>query len=125
MGGHHPGEIKAVLETLEEFYPERELIFVFQPHRYTRTFYLWKDFVEVLKPYKGIITPIYPASEEPIPNITSERLAKESNSLYAEESEVAKLLKELLKGENPKVVVFLGAGSIGRWCKEIVNRLKD
>jgi len=123
--GHHPREIKAVLETLEEFYPNRELIFVFQPHRFTRTFYLWKDFVEVLKPYKGIITPIYPASEEPIPNITSERLAKESNSLYVEESEVAKLLKELLKGENPKVVVFLGAGSIGRWCKEVVNRLTD
>jgi len=121
--GHHPREIKAVLEALKEFYPEREIIFVFQPHRFTRTFYLWKDFVEVLKPYKGIITPIYPASEEPIPNINSERLAKESNSLYADEERVEDLLKELLKGGKPKVVVFLGAGSIGRWSKKIVKNL--
>ena len=121
---HHPREIKAVFDALREFYPDRELIFVFQPHRYTRTFYLWRDFIEVLKPYKGIITEIYPAGEEPIPNINGSNLAGDSNSFFAPTEEtVLELLKLLLREEKPKVVVFLGAGSIGRWSKEIVSLL--
>ncbi len=122
--GHHPREIKAVFEALKEFYPDRELIFVFQPHRYSRTFHLWGEFAEVLKPYKGIITEIYPAGETPIPNVSGERLATETDNLYAKTpEEIENLLKELLKGEGKKVVVFLGAGSIGRWCKEVVSNL--
>ncbi len=123
--GHHPKEIEAVFESLREFYPDREIIFVFEPHRYTRTFYLWEDFVKVLKPYRGIITEIYPASEEPIPNINAKRLAEESGSLFGENPEkIASLLKELLsERENKKVVVFLGAGPIGRWSREVLKRL--
>ena len=121
---HHPREIKAVFDALREFYPDRELIFVFQPHRYTRTFYLWRDFIEVLKPYRGIITEIYPAGEEPIPNINGSNLAADSHSFFAPTEEtVLELLKLLLREEKPKVVVFLGAGSIGRWSKEIVSQL--
>jgi UDP-N-acetylmuramate--alanine ligase len=119
---HHPREIKAVFDALKDFYPDRELIFVFQPHRYTRTFYLWKEFVEVLKPYRGIVTEIYPASEEPIPNVNGANLAADSKSFFAPNKEILKeLLQLMLKDEKPKVIVFLGAGSIGRWAKEIVS----
>lgn len=119
---HHPREIKAVFDALKDFYPDRELIFVFQPHRYTRTFYLWKEFVEVLKHYKGIVTEIYPASEEPIPNVNGANLAADSKSFFAPNKEILKeLLQLMLKDEKPKVIVFLGAGSIGRWAKEIVS----
>ncbi|HIP86082.1 MAG TPA: UDP-N-acetylmuramate--L-alanine ligase [Aquifex sp.] len=121
---HHPREIDAIFKALKEFYPDREIIFVFQPHRYTRTFYLWEEFVKVLKPFKGIITEIYPAGEEPIPNVNAERLAKDSSSLYgADENEVENLLSFLIKDGEPKVVIFLGAGSIGRWAKEIASKL--
>ncbi|NPB05618.1 MAG: UDP-N-acetylmuramate--L-alanine ligase [Aquificae bacterium] len=123
---HHPREIEAVLSTLREFFPDREVVFVFQPHRYTRTFYLWREFVEVLKPYRGIVTEIYPASEEPIPNVSGRRLAAESGSLYAETpDEVAELLERLLAEGDGKLVVFLGAGSIGRWAGEVVSRLLE
>jgi UDP-N-acetylmuramate--alanine ligase len=123
--GHHPREIEAVLKGFKEFYPNREILFVFQPHRYTRSYYLWEEFVAVLKPYKGIVTEIYPASEKPIPNVTGERLAKESESLFAEgKKEIEKTLKEVLKKiDKPTLVVFLGAGSIGKWSKEIVENL--
>ena len=122
---HHPREIEAVFNALKEFYPEREIIFVFQPHRYTRTFHLWEDFVRALKPYRGVITEIYPASEEPIPNITGKRLAEDSNSLYAKgKGEIIPLLRDLIRGKTPKVVVFLGAGSIGGWSREILETLK-
>ncbi len=122
--GHHPSEIKAVFEALKEFYPDRKIIFVFQPHRFTRTFHLWGDFVEVLKPYKGIITDVYPAGEAPLPNVSGKRLASDSGSFYASSpKEIEELLKELLGGSEKKIVVFLGAGSIGRWCREITDNL--
>jgi UDP-N-acetylmuramate--alanine ligase len=124
---HHPKEIEAVLSALREFYLQYEIIPVFQPHRYTRTYFLWEDFKKVLSPFRGIITEIYPASEQPIPNITGYRLAKECGHLYAEnEIELEKLLKKVItKDKKPLVVVFLGAGSIGRWGREIFKRLKE
>ncbi len=123
--GHHPRELEAVLNSFKEFYPDRVIFFVFQPHRYTRSYYLWEDFIEVLKPYEGVITEIYPAGEKPIPGITGERLAKESNSLYAEnQKEIETILKRFLKEiDKPALVIFLGAGSIGKWSKEIVENL--
>ncbi len=122
--GHHPREIKAVFEALGEFYPDRELLYVFQPHRYTRTFHLWRDFVEVLKHRRGIVTDIYPASEVPIPNVTGERLARESGALYASnEREVEKKLLKLLSETKKAVVIFLGAGSIGKWSSRVTNNI--
>jgi len=123
--GHHPKEIDVVLKGFKEFYPDKEIFFIFQPHRYTRSYYLWEDFVKVLKPYKGIVTEIYPAGEEPIPNITGKRLAKESSSMFAEgKEELKEILNEVLKrNEKPLLVVFLGAGSIGMWCREIIGSL--
>jgi len=122
---HHPREIEAVFQALREFYPDREIVFVFQPHRYSRTFHLWEEFVTVLKPYRGMVTEIYPAGERPIPSVSARRLAEESDSLYAsDESAVEKILSSLIEeGDRPKVVVFLGAGSIGRWAKEVVAKL--
>ena len=47
--GHHPTEMAAVLTTVREVYPERRRVVVFQPHRYTRTKALAREFAEVLK----------------------------------------------------------------------------
>jgi UDP-N-acetylmuramate--alanine ligase len=48
--GHHPTEIKAVLNSLRELYPQKEIVLVFQPHRYSRTYYLFDEFAKVLNP---------------------------------------------------------------------------
>jgi UDP-N-acetylmuramate-alanine ligase len=52
-------------------------------------------------------------------------LAEESDSLYAPDgSDVEKILASLIgERDKPKVVVFLGAGSIGRWAKEVTAKL--
>lgn len=80
--GHHPTEIRktfAVAQTKKN----NSLQVVFQPHRFTRTEKLWDDFVELFSRAdknfsidKIFITDIYPASESPIPNITSAQLVE-------------------------------------------------
>src|SRR5579872_3677738 len=76
--GHHPNEILNTLLVARKRSKQR-LIVVFQPHRFTRTDKLWHDFVATFATShvdKLLVTDIYPASEQPIPGITSENLVK-------------------------------------------------
>lgn len=72
--GHHPTEIRATIEAARECYPRR-LVVLFQPHRYTRTRELYREFTTA---FSGadvlLVTDIYPASEPPIPGVNSEWL---------------------------------------------------
>lgn len=62
--GHHPTEIDAVISTIRETWPERRLVMVFEPHRYTRTKDLFAEFVAVLGAVDQlIVTDVYPAGE--------------------------------------------------------------
>lgn len=72
--GHHPTEIYHTLQVARQR-TKNKLIVIFQPHRYSRTHKLWGEFMRVFlqAPVDHlIITDIYPASEAPIPGITSE-----------------------------------------------------
>ncbi|MFA6065575.1 MAG: UDP-N-acetylmuramate--L-alanine ligase [Candidatus Babeliaceae bacterium] len=80
--GHHPTEIYNTLLVARKK-AHNKLIVVFQPHRYTRTQALWKDFLQVFATSSIdhlIITDIYAASESPIDTITSQRLVEELRS---------------------------------------------
>lgn len=76
--GHHPTEVRAVLEAFKEKFPNNRLVTLFQPHRFSRTQSCWNEFVncfyltDVL-----VLTDIYPAGEVAIPNITAKRLYEE------------------------------------------------
>ncbi|MBY0109912.1 MAG: UDP-N-acetylmuramate--L-alanine ligase [Candidatus Babeliaceae bacterium] len=78
--GHHPTEIAQTLKVARKR-TDGKLIVAFQPHRYSRTAGLWNDFMALFSQNNMIdhliITDIYPASESPIANITSERLVTE------------------------------------------------
>ncbi|MBI2774596.1 UDP-N-acetylmuramate--L-alanine ligase [Candidatus Dependentiae bacterium] len=76
--GHHPEEIRNTLLVARRR-SQGKVIVAFQPHRYTRTDKLWDHFVQMFLDSgidKLIITDIYPASEDPIPEITGKNLAK-------------------------------------------------
>ncbi len=116
--GHHPTEIVATLKTVKACWPEKRLVVLFQPHRYTRTQALSDRFAisfndaDVL-----VVTPIYPAGEDPIENINSENLASDIKEhghkevmLCPDLKEVGDLLKSLLKPGD--LVLTLGAGNI-------------
>ena len=118
--GHHPTEIRAVLNTLREMYPGKKLLLIFQPHRYSRTYYLFEEFAQVLKDSDYcLLTEIYPAGEKNIYGVKAEELSRECGCKFLKEKEeIFKEVLKILKGE--EVVIFMGAGSIASWSEEFV-----
>src|SRR5690606_1848111 len=75
--GHHPREVAAVIKAVRDGWPDRRLVMVYQPHRYTRTRDLYEDFVEVLSTVDALImVDVYSAGEEPIPGADSRHLCR-------------------------------------------------
>ena len=70
--GHHPREVQAVIRAVREGWPDRRLVMIYQPHRFTRTRDLYEDFVQVLSEVDLLLLmEVYPAGEEPIPGADS------------------------------------------------------
>jgi len=116
--GHHPVELKATLKTAKEVWPDRRLIAVFQPHRYSRTQSLLKQFCSAFNDAdRLIVLGIYPAGEPPIPGVNARLIAdgaREFGHKHVEfienRNEVVPALRHLL---NPgDVVITLGAGDV-------------
>ena len=118
--GHHPVELKATLTALRCAYPEKRMVLVFQPHRYTRTRDLFEDFVNVLTDIDQlIILEVYPAGEKPIPLadgrslVRAIRLKGNVNAMFAEDLEEARSL--VLNAFNDgDLVVTMGAGNVSK-----------
>ncbi len=73
--GHHPAEIRATLAAARGVWPGRRLVVGFQPHRYTRTQALFREFVSAFNDADLLfVFDVYPAGEEPIPGASGERL---------------------------------------------------
>ncbi len=135
--GHHPTEIRNTLKVALK-YAQNRLIIAFQPHRFSRTMHLWNDFIQVFIEELGLyhsvilyVTDIYPASEKPIPNITSERLVKEIKKLrpdidirYMNEYEqIAESVKnELERGD---LFLSLGAGKANLIGDLLISKEKN
>ncbi|WP_457600639.1 UDP-N-acetylmuramate--L-alanine ligase [Hydrogenivirga sp.] len=119
--GHHPTELRAVLSAVREMHPDKRLVLAFQPHRYSRTYHLFKEFAEVLKePDLCLLADIFPASEENVYNVSARKLAEASGALYTPDKEnLFNRLKEILREGD--VLLFMGAGSISRWCEEFLK----
>jgi UDP-N-acetylmuramate--alanine ligase len=123
--GHHPVEIKATLEAARASKFNRSLV-LFQPHRYSRTQALWDDFSRAFNSADIVVlTDIYAASEQPIPGITSEALAKSireaghKNVFYfpTMQQGIEQLLKEARPGD---AILTIGAGNVSRASNELV-----
>lgn len=129
---HHPTEIKVTLFTIKSAYPDKKLILIFQPHRYTRMKALWDEFLLVLKdPEILILTDIYPASEKPIPGIsgytffeTIRNLRTPNPTFYGESFEEILNLLENIAGEN-QIILTMGAGNIYKLHSLIFDQNKD
>ncbi len=128
--GHHPTEIRATLSAAKNIW-ERRLIVIFQPHRYTRTRDLFKDFLTAFNQADILLlTEIYPAGEDPLPGINAEKLFKgikehghKQVHFYPDKEAIADGLLKLL---NPgDVVITLGAGDIWQLGEELRDKLKE
>ena len=121
---HHPTEIKAALSSALSF-KNRNVIAVFQPHRYSRLQSLWNDFKGAFDGVsRVVVTDVYAASEKPIEGVTSENFVKGTNFEYISGGmdEVAKKLLPTLKSGD--IVIGLGAGTITNLGKELLKGLE-
>jgi UDP-N-acetylmuramate--alanine ligase len=128
--GHHPTEIRATLETLRRRAGTRRTLVLFQPHRFTRTQALWDDFCRAFDEADVLrLVDIYPASEDPIPGVSAEALARaiaergHRNVAWLGELHAAseRLGQEVAPGD---VVLTLGAGNVWTAGEELLRRLK-
>ncbi len=117
--GHHPTEIAAMLEAVRGGWPNRRLVVIFQPHRYSRTRDLLDDFAAVLSEAEPLfVTEVYAAGEELIPGADGRAICRAIRSRgRVEPVFVTDLsqLPELLAGTlvDGDIVLTLGAGDIG------------
>jgi UDP-N-acetylmuramate--alanine ligase len=128
--GHHPTEIRATLDAIKQAWPQKRLVVLFQPHRYSRTKALFKEFQTCFhKADYLIMSDIYPASEEPIPGVTGESLLEatkihgQRNTRYIGElDKMAEELQPMLQAGD--MVLTLGAGNIVRVGEELLLLLQ-
>ncbi len=127
--GHHPTEITATLKTAKECWPERRLIVVFQPHRYTRTEALFDRFaISFNEADVLIVTPIFSAGETAIDGVTAEWLSRgikehgHKDVIFSptQEDALSTLLSILRPGD---LVITLGAGDIHRLGARLLDKL--
>jgi len=129
--GHHPTEIAATLEAARQGWPDRRIVLVFQPHRYTRTRDLLDDFAQVLSTADAlVVAEVYPAGEAPIAGADGKALCRAIRSRGRVEPVLIKALDELpqaLAGiaRNGDVVLTMGAGSIGAAAHELPTALRE
>lgn len=122
--GHHPTEIKAVLQACREEYPEQRIVVAFQPHRYTRTKECWDDF---LTAFDGVdllcVWDIYPALESPIEGVHAKNLTEaillENKKYLGSGKEAVNVLKSELKPND--IFITLGAGDIFNVSRALVH----
>jgi len=117
--GHHPREIAATMQAARESWPDRRLVMVYQPHRYTRTRDLFGDFCHVLsKPDLLMLLDVYSAGEEYIQGADSASLMMEIKKrgqidpIFVEQHDTLPSLFEQ-KLQDGDVLLMQGAGNIG------------
>ena len=117
--GHHPTEMKATMKAVRSAWPDRRMVVMFQPHRYTRTRDLFEDFTQVLsEPDVLVLMDVYAASEEPIAGADGRSLAGAIRNrgmvdpiFVSNQSDIVEVLQNQL--QDGDVLLTLGAGSVG------------
>ncbi|MEP1150833.1 MAG: UDP-N-acetylmuramate--L-alanine ligase [Balneola sp.] len=128
---HHPTEVAATLNAARKGWPDRRIIAVFQPHLYSRTQDLYKEFglsfsdAEVL-----VITDVYPSREKPIEGVTGKLISETAEQyghkrvIYVEDkNDVTDKLKEI--SEAGDIIITMGAGDIYKYGEAFVTELSS
>ena len=120
---HHPRELAATITSVRKMFPGRRLTAIFQPHLYTRTRDLYKDFAASLSlADEVVLLPIYPAREDPIEGVSAQMIA-DLVTVPCRIVEREKLVEEVGKMATDVVITF-GAGNIDACCEALAEELK-
>lgn len=123
--GHHPTEVAANIRAIREGWPEKRLVMIYQPHRYSRTHDLYDAFVDVLSEVDLLLLlEVYSAGEAPIQGADSRSLCRSIRQrgqldpvFVKDQSEIKRVLSDLLIDDD--ILLTQGAGSIGLLAREL------
>lgn len=118
---HHPEELKMLMSSVRELYPDKKVTLIFQPHLFSRTRDFGGEFANVLATADDLILlDIYPAREEPIEGIDSLWLSKQMKKPNVPVCGKHQLIK-ILKSREVEVLVTAGAGDIDTMIDPIIQ----
>jgi UDP-N-acetylmuramate--alanine ligase len=123
--GHHPTEVAATMAAAKSGWPDKRVVLVFQPHRFTRTRDLMDDFAQVLSEADVLVLlDVYAAGEAPIAGADGRAIARAVRSRGAVEPVFVERLEDLpaVLGdvlEDGDLVLTMGAGDIGAFANEL------
>lgn len=125
--GHHPTEVDATIKAARAGWPERRVVMVFQPHRFTRTRDLYDDFANVLSSVDILLMlDVYPAGEVPIPGADSRSLCctiheygKVDPIFVPDVSLLSTILALVL--QNNDLLLMQGAGTVGKIARKLAD----
>nr|WP_156868299.1 MULTISPECIES: UDP-N-acetylmuramate--L-alanine ligase [Proteus] len=125
--GHHPTEVDATIKAARAGWPDKRLVMLFQPHRYTRTRDLYEDFATVLNQVDILLlTDVYAAGEAPIPGADSRSLCRtirqrgKLEPIWVSDVEnISSILAGVLTDND--LVLVQGAGNIGKIARRLAE----
>ncbi|WP_374296434.1 UDP-N-acetylmuramate--L-alanine ligase [Acinetobacter sp.] len=126
--GHHPKEVEATIKAARQSHPDRRLVLLFQPHRFSRTRDCFDDFVDVLSQVDALLLmEVYPAGEKPIVGADSRSLARairlrgqvEPIIIDPVDGQLPSVLKNLLQAND--LLLTQGAGNVGAISVELAQ----
>ena len=127
--GHHPTEVAMTIKAARQSYPDRRLVMIFQPHRFTRTRDCFDDFVDVLSQVDVLmLLDVYSAGEAMIEGADSRSLARTIRTRGQVEpimlnindmDQIRQVLGSMLKGND--LLITQGAGNVGQLCLDLAK----
>jgi UDP-N-acetylmuramate--alanine ligase len=125
---HHPRELEALLKSAKSLFGSRKCIIIFQPHLFSRTRDLAKEFAEILDMADEVLLlPIYPARELPIVGVTSRMILdemKNKNARLVSGDELLKYMRttfseDIKEAVHGQLLITAGAGDIDQFIQPI------
>lgn len=126
---HHPAELQALITGVRSLYGSKKCTIIFQPHLYTRTRDLAKEFGEALSGADEVILlPIYPARELPIEGVSSELIKQNINdkpvALFDKNQVLSWFTEEMKKENEQNIIITAGAGDIDQLLPTMKNIIR-
>lgn len=126
--GHHPREVDATISAVRDGWPDRRLVMVYQPHRYTRTRDLYDDFVNVLSKVDVLVLlDVYAAGEQPIAGADGRHLSRsirnrgQVDPIFVEGIDaVPAIIKDVVQAGD--IIITQGAGNVGTLAIDLSKR---
>lgn len=127
--GHHPRELEVNIDAIRKGFPDRRLVMVFQPHRYSRTRDLYENFVRVLSTTDVLLLlDVFPAGEKPLAGADSRTLSGSIRQrgdidpiFIGRDESLETPLKRILKPGD--LLLLQGAGDVGSIAQELTKKL--